>query len=174
MDTSNNSIIFIEEIQAMMSREPSRDESKCSCSINCSQLATALSKRKREDDREDDSGDGSDDDSDDGSDDQESLSEKRARWYLEDRERDDCLQTIWKLDDDMDDDLTSNCEYSPASPEVCTSWCYTCDYAWDLCKCDPPPWSPSTYYNPCEVCERERCNCLRLPVKQDIECITLD
>ena len=107
MDTSNDSIIFIEEIQATMSRESSLDESpiKCSCSINCSQLATALSKRQQEDDREDDSGDGSDDNWD-----QESLSEKRARWYLEDRERDDCLQTIWKLDDDMDDDFTSNCE----------------------------------------------------------------
>ncbi|MFN9978870.1 MAG: hypothetical protein ACK53Y_03090, partial [bacterium] len=75
----------------------------------------------REDDREDDSGDGSDDNWD-----QESLSEKRARWYLEDRERDHCLQTIWKLDDDF----TSNCEYSPASLEVCTSWCYACDYAY--------------------------------------------
>ena len=57
---------------------------------------------------------------------EESYSAKRARWHQEDLERNDCLQTIWKMDERMERLLTQgpndmpaspDCEYSPASPE---------------------------------------------------------
>ena len=56
---------------------------------------------------------------------EESYSAKRARWHQEDLERNDCLQTIWKMDEKLErllthgpDDMpaTPDCEYSPASP----------------------------------------------------------
>ena len=154
---------------------------------------------------------------------EESYSAKRARWYQEDQERNDCLVTIWKMDEELENLLTHgsdhnsdsndsvesntstgeelvrflangskntpaspDSEYSPASPEYnadssdttpnspASAWCYTCDDELDYCSCQCP-WSPSINYKPCEVCEREQCECLRLPVKQaEIDYITLD
>ena len=134
----------------------------------------------------------------------ESYSAKRSRWYLEDQERKDCYDSedsYSAAGEELVRFLTNgskgtqdlpDCEYSPASPEyasspaaheyasdpaspdVCTTWCYTCDYAYDYCDCNYRPFSPSTNYNPCAVCERERCTCLKLPIKQTDDIIVLD
>ena len=176
MNNSNESIIFIEEIQV-----PTLSCGYGNC--KCNQLLAAISKRKHNE---------SDNENDNAS--EESYSDKRAKWYQDDVERNDCLQTVWKIDEDWQHWLTGgdNDEYSPASPEyasspaaheyasdpaspdVCTTWCYTCDYAYDYCNCNYRPFSPSTNYNPCAVCERERCTCLKLPIKQTDDIIVLD
>ena len=236
MNTSNASIILIE------------DESSCeSISCNCKELIAAITKRQRMEREHEAIRNNvyiSDSDDVDNDDTRESYSSKRARWYQEDMERNDCLTTIWKMDDklvrllthgteDMPDspDLeytpaspdpdnsndseesygaageelvrflthgskdmpASPCEYSPASPDCdynpdesiratpdsspkspAKAWCYECDDDFDFCPCQCP-WSPSITYNPCEVCESERCTCLKLPIKTaEIDYITLD
>ena len=227
MNTSKDSIILIE------------DESSCGsfCS-NCKELI-ATTKRKRmekelramrnnmyigdSDDIEnnnhssesDNDNDESDNDNDD-SDTRESYSAKRSRWYLEDQERNDCLTTIWKMDEELERLITHesedsndsgesysgpgaelvrfltnsskrlaspDCEENPASPDnspdspespVCSTWCYTCDYAYESCKC-LEPFSPSDNYNPCDVCGWEQCKCIKLPIKpKDNDIIILD
>ena len=98
------------------------------------------------------------------------------------------LIEIWKMDEKLERLLTHgpedmsaspDCEYSPASPEYesvpaspvsstkspAKAWCYTFDDELDYCSCQRP-WSPSINYKPCEMCGREQCECLRLPVKQ--------
>ncbi len=217
---TNDSIILIE------------DESSCeSFCCNCKELI-ANQKRKRMEkelkamrintyinDTDDINDDSDNDNGYDDSDTRESYSAKRSRWYLEDQERNDCLTTIWKMDEELERLITHesedsndsgesysgpgaelvrfltnsskrlaspDCEYSPASPEYiedspdttpnspASAWCYTCDDELDYCSCQRP-WSPSINYKPCEVCGKEQCECLRLPVKQaEIEVIVLD
>lgn len=204
MNTSNDSIIFIEEIQ----QQPTNGTT---FNCKCNHLVTAISKRKHNEN------DNESDNESNGS--EESYSEKRARWYQEDLERNDCLITIWKMDERLEWLLThgssdnpashdyeyspslpeytsspaaSEYEYSPVSPDceenpappdnspdspespVCSTWCYTCDYAYESCKC-LEPFSPSDNYNPCDVCEWEQCKCLKLPIEpKDNDIIILD
>ena len=130
---------------------------------------------------------------------EESYSAKRARWHQEDLERNDCLQTILKMDEKLErllthgpDDMPASpdCEYSPASPEYEIPASPTNESigktpdsspkslakAWCY-ACDDDfdfctcqcPWSPSITYNPCKVCEWEDCKCLKLPIKAKTE-----
>ena len=120
MNTSNDSVIIIEE------------ETCCeTISCNCKELMAAITKRQRMEQEHEairnnvyisDTDDIDNDDSDndngyDDSDTRESYSAKRSRWYLEDQERNDCLQTIWKLDDNLVRLLTHGSNDRPSSPD---------------------------------------------------------